>query len=216
VEGTDLLPPCTPKVLTYPRLAQVRTFVKPFLRCKFFFASHARNAKLETAEEFRLWKGQRYIFISGYEACPAPTFSISRLMPQRIVVGLAIHGAVNGPPGLLAPGESQPSCRIQAFQLSPEHRVYGFESCKMNLDPMLNVKFGLSNNNWEEAVNPTGKTRMAFMEDMNECVFEHGTSDSQDKTQRWVPFGMGSPRVVRIRVESWEVWGFDEGVEEQT
>ena len=79
----------------------------------------------------------------------------------------------------------------------------------MNLDPMLSVKFGVRKNNWAEAVKPTGKTRMAFMEDVNECVFEHANSDYQGIAQRWIPFGMGSPGVKRIRVESWEVWGFD-------
>jgi hypothetical protein len=70
------------------------------------------------------------------------------------------------------------------------------------------VKFGIEDNNWEEATMPTGRTRIAFMEDMNECVFEHASSGKQDELQRWVLFGTGGLGILRIGVDMWKVWGF--------
>ena len=160
--------------------------------------------------EFHLWRGHRYILISGYEKRTVSLYGgIPPLSPKRLV-GIAIHGPVIGARDIGLSREYRSECEIQPFQLSPEHRVYGFQRGRIKLDPMMTVKFGIDNDNWEEATRPTGRTRIAFMEDMNECVFEHGDSNLQDESQRWIPYGRGGPGVMRFMVDAWEVWGFDD------
>jgi hypothetical protein len=159
--------------------------------------------------EFRLWKGHRYILISGYEkSCVSSNGGIPPLS-SKCLVGIAIHGPVIGTHDIGLSRENRHECEVQQFQLSPVHRVYGFQKARMKLDPMMSVKFGIDNDNWEEATESTGTTRIAFMEDMNECVFEHGISNSQDESQLWMPYGRGDPGVLRLTVDAWEVWGFD-------
>jgi hypothetical protein len=164
--------------------------------------------------EFRLWKGHKYILISGYEKSSVLTNGGIPPLTPKYLVGIAIHGPVIGTHDIGLSKENRHECEAQQFQLSPVHRVYGFQKARMRLDPMMTVKFGIDNDNWEGATKSTGRTRIAFMEDMNECVFEHGTSCSQDESQRWIPHGRGDPGVMRLTVDAWEVWGFDDSPHE--
>ncbi|KIM95102.1 hypothetical protein OIDMADRAFT_21314 [Oidiodendron maius Zn] len=129
-------------LLSYPRLAELRTFVAPFSHCKLFFSSHERVVENSTINEFRFWRAHKYILIAGYEMRTVSSCGgIPPISPKRLV-RIAIR----------------------------DH-------------PMVTLKFGVDNDNWREATRPIGRTRIAFMEDMNECVFEHGASNLQNECQ---------------------------------
>lgn len=184
----------------------------PFSRCKLFFGSSRRLVHTNTVEEFRLWEGDRYILISGYENGTHIVDGQIQTFLRRVVVGMTIRaGHFTGPLSTESSPqeEEKQQCSMQVFQLCPEHRVYGFTTGQLTLDPMMSVKIGVTDDNWLGATEPTGHTRIAFMEDMNQCVFEHGISRLQDESQQWLPYGRGQPGVKRIAVDGWEVWGFD-------
>lgn len=84
--------------------------------------------------------------------------------------------------------------------------MYGFEKYRVNLDPISDISFGLSEDYLTSQ--PMGKTRIAFREETNECIFEQEISDLQHEGQRWLPYGRGSRGVTVIRVGHWEIWGF--------
>lgn len=207
-------------ILSYPLLAQLRTFVQPFNFCKLFCSSLLRGVSQPTKLEPQLlggnnrilgldqWKSERYILIAGYEK------GFGHLPPGetgRIIVGITIRGPLFRDRNLPLRDSNMPyaplhTCDVQPFQLSPEHRVYGFEKYQVNLDPAEEVSFGLSQDYMKSE--PMGKTRIAFRENTKECIFEQAISELQDEGQRWLPFGRGRRGVRVIKVLYWEMWGF--------
>jgi hypothetical protein len=162
-------------------------------------------------EEFRSWKGHRYIFLTGYEKDHRFNGE-NTLSAKPVLVGMAIRGPVSGPEEVSKGVTDEVTCEMQLFQLSPEHRVYGFQKGCVTLDPALSVSFGsdgIDNHNWESETLPKGRTRLSFMEDVNECVFEHAYSFTQEAHMRWVHFGKRAMGMQRIHVTAWEVWGFE-------
>lgn len=204
---TPLLPPDGVSILQYPHLAQLRTFVDPFSSCKKFFSSYQRIQSEEVIEEFRNWRGNRYLFIQGREV--DHTYMGNNMPQKSVLVGMVINGPVNGPNESVT---DQVPCEVQLFQLSPEHRVYGFEKACITLDPRLYVRIGMTSPDsydWKPETEAKGLTRLSFMEDLNECVFEHACSPMQAPEMRWMPFGKRAMGMQRIRVVTWEVWGFE-------
>ena len=71
---------------------------------------------------------------------------IPQISSKRLV-GIAIHDPIIGAQDISLSTDNRSVYEIQPFQLSPEHRVYGFQKVRIRLHPMVTIKFGVDNDN---------------------------------------------------------------------